>query len=180
MEADITSNMRGESIMTQEEMTGQEIAENTLINKWVERYMKEKDLKCRLTAQYNAVGEQNKSLQAENIKIKADNSKLFEKAVEARKETDDIFERLQQKEQECESITQECEYLNKQNERLVNEKYNLHVQCERMQIALHKIRNYELAQLDIDWDEYETCCRETEYSPIIDYCEVGLGEVEDV
>lgn len=52
-------------------------------------------------------------------------------------------------------------------------------ECERMRGALNKIRNYELGQLDIDWDEYETCCRETEYSPIIDYCEVGLGEVED-
>lgn len=40
---------------------------------------------------------------------------------------------------------------------------------------IEKIRNYELQSLDIDWDEYEVQCRETDYSPIITYCEEGLG-----
>lgn len=67
----------------------------------------------------------------------------------------------------------------KRNEELEYQLKCKEQECERMRVALNKIRNYELGQLDIDWDEYETCCRETEYSPIIDYCELGLGEIED-
>src|SRR5574344_716802 len=49
-------------------------------------------------------------------------------------------------------------------------------QNKQMREALEKIRSYELQSLDIDWDEYEVRCRETDYSPIITYCEIGLGE----
>jgi hypothetical protein len=53
-------------------------------------------------------------------------------------------------------------------------------QNKQMREALDKIRSYELQSLDIDWDEYEVCCRETDYSPVISYCEAGLeGEVND-
>lgn len=52
-------------------------------------------------------------------------------------------------------------------------------ECERMKKALNKIRDYELNSLDVEWDEYEVERSSTEYSPIIDYVEIGLGEVED-
>ena len=55
-----------------------------------------------------------------------------------------------------------------------------HKKLEKAQSLLQKIRDYELESLDIDWDEYEVGCRESEYSPIVTYCEIGLGEVEEI
>lgn len=125
LEANITSNMRGESKMTNKEIiidgvdvSGCEFHTTRFFGYVGQNYCKIYDCVCeepicdncdykqrqRLTAQYNAVVKQNKSLQQENVKIKTDNSELFKKAVEARKETDNIFERLQHKEQECEEL----------------------------------------------------------------------------
>lgn len=53
---------------------------------------------------------------------------------------------------------------------------DLEQRLEKALYCLDKIRDYELQSLDIDWDEYEVGCKETEYSPIITYCEIGLGE----
>lgn len=52
-------------------------------------------------------------------------------------------------------------------------------QLKRQQYYLEKIRAYELNSLDVDWDEYEQHACDTEYSPIIDYVELALGEKED-
>ena len=52
-------------------------------------------------------------------------------------------------------------------------------ECERLKRYLNEIRNQELFDLDIDWDEYETQCTSTEYSNIINLVEETLGERED-
>lgn len=52
-------------------------------------------------------------------------------------------------------------------------------QIKRQQYYLEKIRAYELNSLDVDWDEYEQHACDTEYSPIIDYVELALGEKEE-
>lgn len=52
-------------------------------------------------------------------------------------------------------------------------------QLKRQQYYLEKIRAYELNSLDVDWNEYEQHACDTEYSPIIDYVELALGEKED-
>jgi hypothetical protein len=54
-----------------------------------------------------------------------------------------------------------------------------HKQLEKARSCLDKIRDIKLESLDIDWDEYETQCRESDYSSIITQCEIGLGEVEE-
>ena len=49
----------------------------------------------------------------------------------------------------------------------------------RMQTALDKIRDIELASLDVDWDEYKAECGTTDFSAIVTNCEIGLGETEE-
>lgn len=57
---------------------------------------------------------------------------------------------------------------------------NLTEELNKVKRCLAKIREIELQSLDIDWDEYEVGCRETDYSVIITYCEIGLGEQDDI
>lgn len=52
-------------------------------------------------------------------------------------------------------------------------------QLKRQQYYFEKIRAYELNSLDVDWDEYEQHACDTEYSPIVDFVELALGEKED-
>jgi len=52
-------------------------------------------------------------------------------------------------------------------------------QRQRAKYYLNKIRDYELNSLDVDYDEYEQHACDTEYSPIIDFVELALGEKED-
>ena len=47
----------------QEKMTGQEIEENTLINRWVNEYMKEKEKREQLEKDYKLLNEKCDSLQ---------------------------------------------------------------------------------------------------------------------
>ena len=49
----------------------------------------------------------------------------------------------------------------------------------RLKWYLKEIRNEELKSLDIEWDEYETCCRTTDYSNIINLVEEALDEVPE-
>lgn len=52
-------------------------------------------------------------------------------------------------------------------------------ECERMKYYLDKIRDKELSNLDIEWDEYITGYDTTDYSNIITYVEYALGVKED-
>lgn len=52
-------------------------------------------------------------------------------------------------------------------------------QLKRQQYYLEKIRAYELDYLGVDFDEYEQHACDTEYSPIIDYVELALGEKDE-
>ena len=49
-------------------------------------------------------------------------------------------------------------------------------ECERLKWYLKEIRMQELSHLDIEWDEYETHCTNTEYSNIINLVEEALEE----
>ena len=49
-------------------------------------------------------------------------------------------------------------------------------ECEKLKWYLKEIRNEELLSLDIDYDEYETHCIDTEYTNIINLVEEALGE----
>lgn len=89
----------------------------------------------------------------------------------------------------------ECEYLNQLDNgvyecilgknqslkyRVCACNHNCHYkQLKRQQYYLEKIRAYELNSLDVDWDEYEQHACDTEYSPIVDFVELALGEKED-
>src|SRR5574344_1558950 len=67
---------------------------------------------------------------------------------------------------------EELDKLTQQNKQLETEKL-------RMQTALDKIRDIELASLDVDWDEYKAECGTTDFSAIVTNCEIGLGETEE-
>ena len=49
-------------------------------------------------------------------------------------------------------------------------------ECERLKWYMQEIRNQELSYLDIEWDEYQTHCIDTEYSNIINLVEEALEE----
>ena len=49
-------------------------------------------------------------------------------------------------------------------------------ECERLKWYLKEIRDEELKTLDIEWDEYETHCIDTEYTNIINLVEEALEE----
>ena len=49
-------------------------------------------------------------------------------------------------------------------------------ECERLKWYLKEIRYDELKALDIEWDEYETHCIDSEYSNIINRVEEALKE----
>lgn len=50
-------------------------------------------------------------------------------------------------------------------------------ECERLKWYLKEIRDDELKTLDIEWDEYETHCIDTEYTNIINLVEEALEEI---
>ena len=49
-------------------------------------------------------------------------------------------------------------------------------ECKRLKWYMQEIRMQELSHLDIEWDEYETHCVNTEYSNIINLVEEALEE----
>ena len=49
-------------------------------------------------------------------------------------------------------------------------------ECERLKWYLKEIRDEELKTNDIEWDEYETHCIDTEYTNIINLVEEALEE----
>ena len=49
-------------------------------------------------------------------------------------------------------------------------------ECKRLKWYMQEIRIQELSHLDIEWDEYETHCANTEYSNIINLVEEALEE----
>ena len=49
-------------------------------------------------------------------------------------------------------------------------------ECKRLKWYMQEIRMQELSHLDIEWDEYETHCANTEYSNIINLVEEALEE----
>ena len=64
-------------------------------------------------------------------------------------------------------------YCDKENCNLLKAKEQ---ECERLKWYMQEIRNQELSYLDIEWDEYETHCIDTEYSNIINLVEEALEE----
>lgn len=57
-----------------------------------------------------------------------------------------------------------------------NKLYKKEQECERLKWYLKEIRDDELKTLDIEWDEYETHCIDTEYTNIINLVEEALEE----
>lgn len=56
---------------------------------------------------------------------------------------------------------------------------DLEQQIKRLKWYLKEIRYEELSSLDIEWDEYETDCIDTDYSNIITLVEEALNEVPE-
>ena len=87
------------------------------------------------------------------------------------------FKQLKRKEQECEDLRTHCKYIDETNKILYNEKVQLLDKNQELQDKLlklndlaHEVLLYELQTLDIDFDEYETHVRDTEFSPIVTRC----------
>lgn len=61
----------------------------------------------------------------------------------------------------------------------VDEVEQLKAENKKLKSYLNKIREEELNSLDIEWDEYETECRTTDYSNIVILVEEALGEQDE-
>ena len=87
------------------------------------------------------------------------------------------FKQLKRKNQEYEDLRTHCKYIDETNKILYNEKVQLLDKNQELQDKLlklndlaHEVLLYELQTLDIDFDEYETHVRDTEFSPIVTRC----------
>lgn len=87
------------------------------------------------------------------------------------------YKQLKRKEQECEDLRTHCKHIDETNKILYNEKVQLLDKNQELQDKLlklndlaHEVLLYELQTLDIDFDEYETHVRDTEFSPIVTRC----------
>ena len=96
---------------------------------------------------------------------------------DCKKNQDCYYKQLKRKEQECEDLRTHCKYIDETNKILYNEKVQLLDKNQELQDKLlklndlaHEVLLYELQTLDIDFDEYETHVRDTEFSPIVTKC----------
>lgn len=62
--------------------------------------------------------------------------------------------------------------LEQENERLKEEN-------KKLKYYLNKIREDELYSMDVEWDEYITECTSTEYTNVITFVELALGERDE-
>ena len=76
-----------------------------------------------------------------------------------------------------EDLRTHCKHIDETNKILYNEKVQLLDKNQELQDKLlklndlaHEVLLYELQTLDIDFDEYETHVRDTEFSPIVTRC----------
>lgn len=91
---------------------------------------------------------------------------------------DEIYQILQDKwDEKIEDLRTHCKHIDETNKILYNEKVQLLDKNQELQDKLlklndlaHEVLLYELQTLDIDFDEYETHVRDTEFSPIITRC----------
>ena len=91
---------------------------------------------------------------------------------------DEIYQFLQDKwDEKIEDLRTHCKHIDETNKILYNEKVQLLDKNQELQDKLlklndlaHEVLLYELQTLDIDFDEYETHVRDTEFSPIVTRC----------
>lgn len=91
---------------------------------------------------------------------------------------DEIYQILQDKwDERIEDLRTHCKHIDETNKILYNEKVQLLDKNQELQDKLlklndlaHEVLLYELQTLDIDFDEYETHIRDTEFSPIVTRC----------
>ena len=91
---------------------------------------------------------------------------------------DEIYQILQDKwDEKIEDLRTHCKHIDETNKILYNEKVQLLDKNQELQDKLlklndlaHEVLLYELQTLDIDFDEYETHVRDTEFSPIVTRC----------
>ena len=94
---------------------------------------------------------------------------------------DCYYKQLKRKEQEVQQAMDNYVQLDLQRVKEYNELVDLYKakeqECERLKWYLKEIRDDELKTLDIELDEYETHCVDTEYSNIINLVEEALEEI---
>lgn len=91
---------------------------------------------------------------------------------------DEIYQILQDRwDKKIEVLRTHCKHIDETNKILYNEKVQLLDKNQELQDKLlklndlaHEVLLYELQTLDIDFDEYETHVRDTEFSPIVTRC----------
>lgn len=55
----------------------------------------------------------------------------------------------------------------------------LQAENKKLKYYLNKIREDELNSMDVEWDEYITECTSTEYTNVITFVELALGERDE-
>ena len=74
---------------------------------------------------------------------------------------------------ECNLYSRDCDFIERCRYKQLLRKEQ---ECERLKWYLKEIRDDELKTLDIELDEYETHCVDTEYTNIINLVEEALEE----
>lgn len=88
-----------------------------------------------------------------------------------------ILRRYKEVNETIQNLRTHCKHIDETNKILYNEKVQLLDKNQELQDKLlklndlaHEVLLYELQTLDIDFDEYETHVRDTEFSPIVTRC----------
>ena len=88
----------------------------------------------------------------------------------------DEYKNLTETQEEFRKTVKKLENIIIENIKLKDKLQTKEQECENLKWYLKEIRNEELLSLDIDYDEYETNCIDTEYTNIINLVEEALGE----
>lgn len=120
---------------------------------------------------------------------------FYDKQVEttAQDLADKIYQILQDKwDEKIKDLRAHCKHIDETNKILYNEKVQLLDKNQELQDKLlklndlaHEVLLYELQTLDIDFGEYETHVRDTDFSPIVTRCTemidlIGYSDKDEV
>ena len=96
-----------------------------------------------------------------------------------------ILRRYKEVNKTIQNLRTHCKHIDETNKILYNEKVQLLDKNQELQDKLlklndlaHEVLLYELQTLDIDFDEYETHVRDTEFSPIVTRCTEMIDLIE--
>ena len=126
--------------------------------------------------------ELNDKLQAENEKLKTDIG-IYKVIIDSDKEENERITEENNSFMNGEYCANGCKKMNNAfldvHKCLIQENERLKEENKKLKYYLNKIREDELNSIDVEWDEYITECTSTEYTNVITFVELALGERDE-